>query len=89
MIDVSDEATGLPPLEEITPEASLLALAWEIGHEGLVSVEGQTMAVRYLSLRGVQFDEDGSGEYAQLHVAMPVDGLVDLLKMWLEQLDGE
>jgi hypothetical protein len=52
---VSDEATGLPPLEELGDDETLVVLAWSSG-EGLASnpLAGDVpVAVRYLHLRGL------------------------------------
>jgi hypothetical protein len=86
MIDTSDEATELPPLNDVTVEHSLVALRWTIGTEGLVTLEGEDMPVHYLSVRGLGMDEDGAIDFQQLHIAMPTDDLRPLLEAWLERL---
>lgn len=88
MIDTSDEATDLPPLREVTPERSLLALDWTVGTDGIVTLMEQDMAVQYLSVRGLVTNEDGAA-FDQLHIALPTEHLRPLLEAWLERLDGD
>jgi hypothetical protein len=80
---VSDEATGLPPLEELGDDETLVVLAWSSG-EGLASnpLAGDVpVAVRYLHLRGVANSDLAAGvvaEWAQLHIAVPVEVALDV-----------
>lgn len=80
---VSDEATGLPPLEDIENDITLVVLAWA-GSEGIaaytadgVAVDGGT-AVRYLHLRGLIEGGESGVEWAQIHIAVPVEHAVDV-----------
>lgn len=88
MIDTSDEATELPPLGEVREEDSLLALDWMIGTEGIVTLMDRDMPVHYLSVRGIDKDELGTPGFTQVHIAMPAEGLRELLEEWLARLDG-
>jgi hypothetical protein len=79
---VSDEATGLPPLEELGDDETLVVLARSSG-EGLASnpLAGDVpVAVRYLHLRGLANAEllAGTIQWAQVHIAVPVDDALDL-----------
>lgn len=79
---VSDEATGLPPLENVDPDNALLVCAW-VGSVGVAMMPGQddTIAVRYLSVRGITRGKPGdphSAEWAQFHIAVPVEHAVDV-----------
>jgi hypothetical protein len=77
---LSDEATGLPPLEEIGTDDIMLVLAWA-GGEGLATspISGKTEACRYLHLRGLAVAADGaSAEWAQVHIAVPVSHALDV-----------
>ena len=74
---VSDEATGLPPLDEIGTDVAMLAAAWASG-EGLVTVPftSEIVAVRYIHIRGLVPNPDGGpgdAEWAQVHIAVPVE----------------
>lgn len=91
MIDVSDEATGLPPLHEVHPEDAILALSWTLGNEGLVTVPtvDEPMAVRYVSFRGLILDEDGKSQYGQIHVAVPTQAVGPLLEQWAQTLQDD
>lgn len=73
----SDQATGLPPLEQIGPDDyPMLVLDW-MGGEGIVVSPHteQTIPVRYLHLRGlVRSDEPGAtAEWVQFHIAVPAE----------------
>lgn len=79
---VSDEATGLPPLEEIGTDPALIVLAWASG-DGLVvgPHTDEPVAVRFLHLRGLIEAEPGSAhkvEWTQIHVAVPVEHAMDV-----------
>lgn len=80
--DMSDEATGLPPLDEVDHFNTLLPLMWHLGHEGLVSIKASDheadMAVNYLSLRGYVPDEQGGFASGQIHIALPTESIVAL-----------
>lgn len=78
----SDEATGLPPLEEVDPDSALLVLAWSASI-GVVAIpdEDAPVAVRYLSLRGLTRSTPGDPtkvEWAQFHIAVPVEHAMDV-----------
>jgi hypothetical protein len=76
----SDEATGLPPLEEVEAESSLVVCSWTTG-SGLVENPGigEPVPVRWLHVRGLINNDDNSGvQWGQLHVAVPVDAVMDL-----------
>lgn len=89
MYDISDEATGLPPLSEIDADDSIFVVAWQLGSEGLVNLESEApVPVRYLSLRGVVKTDDGA-EYSQVHIAFPHNLVRPMLETWLEQLDDD
>lgn len=89
MFDLSDEATGLPPLREVAPEDSIMALQWQLGTEGIVTLEGESTPVRYLSVRGLQLDEDGEAFYTQVHIALPHDLIAPMLEAWRSQLEED
>lgn len=75
---VSDEATGLPPLEEIGDDETLFVCAWA-GGDGLVHFpEGDNIAVRYLHLRGLTSDPGEPPVWAQIHIAVPVEYCLDV-----------
>lgn len=79
---MSDEATGLPPLEHVDPDDAMVVCAW-VGSVGVVMMPGseETVAVRYLSVRGVVRGKPGdphSAEWAQFHLAVPVEHAVDV-----------
>lgn len=79
---VSDEATGLPPLDQVDPDDTLLVCAW-VGGTGVATspATSETIPVRYLSLRGLTRGRAGdphSAEWAQFHVAVPVEHAVDV-----------
>lgn len=90
MRDLSDEATGLPPLKDIHPDYSVYVLQWLIGVEGIVTdaEQGRDVPVRYLSVRGVTVD-NGQPQYSQVHLAIPHHAVRPLLEHWLELLDNE
>lgn len=82
---LTDTATGLPPLEELGDDEVLVVLAWSSG-EGIATnpLAGRgadgTVAVRYLHMRGLANSElaDGRVEWAQAHIAVPVDVCLDV-----------
>lgn len=85
---VSDEATGLPPLDEVEPEIALLGMAWAVT-EGIVQspVTEETVAVRYLSVRGLVHGPDGGPvEWNQVHIAVPAEALGDLVRSLQEPM---
>lgn len=90
-LDLSDEATGLPPLHLIEPDGSILALRWVLGVEGLVEapIEPEPMAVRFLSMRGLVLDGEGQAVWGQCHIALPAGAVRPMLEQWLEALDRE
>lgn len=92
---LSDEATGLPPLENIENELTILALAWSAS-EGLVAspLADEPQPVRFLHVRGI-IPGDGGPEdtpiWAQAYIAVPFDVAMEmaaaLAKGTTEQLD--
>lgn len=86
MHDLSDEATGLPPLDEVNPESSFLVGEYLTGNEGIITLGDQDIEVSYFSIRGVIYDDEGIGQYAQQHIAIPSVDLRSILKGWLESL---
>lgn len=79
---VSDENTGLPPLDQVDPDDTLLVCAW-VGGTGVAMTPGsdETIPVRYLSVRGLTRGTPGdphSAEWAQFHLAVPVEHAVDV-----------
>lgn len=88
MYDTSDEATGLPPLQQVEVEGSILALNWVFGVEGLVSVVDESdLPVRYLSVRGLIISDEGTAQWGQVHVAVPHDALRPMCEGILKALD--
>lgn len=81
---VSDAATGLPPLEALEDETTLIVLAWDAS-EGVVALTldgtakaGSEQAVRYLHCRGIMPGGPTGIEWAQIHLAVPVEHAVDV-----------
>jgi hypothetical protein len=78
---VSDEATGLPPLEELGNDPVMLVLAWATGN-GIASNDftDSEEPCRFLHLRGLVVSETAgySAEWAQIHFAIPVEAVMDL-----------
>lgn len=74
---VSDEATGLPPLGDLEDDTTLVVLAWDAS-EGLAATSSGSVAVRYLHLRGVMQGGPSGAEWAQIHVAVPVEHALDI-----------
>lgn len=80
---VSDEATGLPPLEVIEAETTLVVLAWAAS-EGIaaLTLDGEVKeggeAVRYLHCRGLIEGGPSGVEWAQIHLAVPVGSALDV-----------
>ena len=77
--DFSDETTGLPPLEQFQPEHGMLVMRWAVGTEGIVEYAGETMPVKYLSVRGLVLDDDGL-RYNQVHLAIPAHAAEALIE---------
>jgi hypothetical protein len=89
---LTDEATGLPPLEEADPEASMVVLAWAASEGIVAGASPEPQAVRWLHVRGLALQEDGTGaQWTQLHFAVPVEHALDvaaaLAKGTTEDLD--
>lgn len=76
---VSDEATGLPPLEEVEDDLAMLVVAW-YASEGVAAspLTNEPQAVRYLHARGLVTGKDGTPEWAQVYLAVPVEASVEL-----------
>lgn len=79
----SDEATGLPPLEELGDDEVLLVTTWVAGTGVARSpVTGELVVVRYLHVRGLahsdETDPGSQPEWAQVHLAVPVEHAVDV-----------
>lgn len=81
MTDTSDEATGLTPLTDLEANATIVVEAWNVT-EGLVSGhlddDHDSVAVRYLHVRGLIKAADGGIKWAQIHVAIPTEHVVDI-----------
>jgi hypothetical protein len=79
---VSDAATGLPPLERVTREDTILLAAYSASvGVALSPVTRQPIPVRYLSVRGLinaPAGEDHAMEWGQIHVAVPVEHTLDV-----------
>lgn len=86
IIDASDSAAQLPPLDHVDPARILVALAWDASQEGIVAfavldedgvpsgaLAGPTPSVVYLSIRGWRpaDDPDAPAVWDQLHVGIP------------------
>lgn len=91
----SDEATGLPPLENVENELAILALVWTAS-EGVVAspLTEEPQAVRYLHVRGIVAGDGGPDDtpvWAQAHIAVPFDVAMEmaaaLAKGTTEQLE--
>lgn len=92
-IDSSDEATGLPPLQEgpagvqatlrTCADASFLPVRGASGGEGLVRVPGhdEVLAVRYVHLRGLIYDPENTqdAKWMQTTLAVPADLMPGLM----------
>lgn len=88
-IDVSDEATGLPPMDHPDELSNaLLALTGAKGGEGIATIPGSddTVAVKYLHLRGLirqdPYDLNAGADWAQVTLAIPaaiVDAVIAAL----------
>lgn len=82
---ISDEATGLPPLEELGDDETLIVLAW-VGGTGIVQSPHSTedIPVRYLHARGLAVPTEAEkaqgaeATWVQVHLAVPVDHAVDV-----------
>lgn len=83
---LTDEATGLPPLEEPEMEDDiLLVLAWCGGVGVAMSpLTAESVPVRFLHVRGLAMPTDteraggATATWAQFHLAVPVDHAVDV-----------
>lgn len=92
---LTDEATGLPPLEDLQHEYTIVALAWTASVGVAMSpLDPEPVAVRYLHLRGLVSGEGGPPDnpvWGQVFVAVPVDAALEvaaaLAKGTTEQLD--
>lgn len=90
----SDEATGLPPLEELEPATTLVVLAWDVS-EGIVANthKGETrdggVPVRYLHCRGLITGGPSGIEWAQIHLAVPADEALDVAAALAKGTTGE
>lgn len=89
MFDVSDEATGLPPLHEVAADSAMFAMHWMLGVEGLVTLPGEDapVPVKYVSFRGVIQDPDGECRFGQVHIALPYQAVRPFLAQWDAVLD--
>jgi hypothetical protein len=79
---VTDEATGLPPLEEPDPNDCILVAAWA-GGIGVVQAPGDDapVAVRFLHVRGLVRGDPKNPQlvsWGQVHLAVPVEYAVDV-----------
>lgn len=76
---VTDEATGLPPIETIDPLNCIVVAAWQAS-EGIVHnpATGVDIPVRYLSVRGLYNETGNSMYWGQIHIAVPVEHAVDV-----------
>lgn len=94
---VTDQATGLPPLEQVDPGDTILLAAYAASEGVAMSpASGQAIPVRYLSVRGLirgDADDPRSAEWGQIHVAVPVEHVMDvcasLAKGSTEDLGGD
>jgi hypothetical protein len=68
----SDEATGLPPLDELGDDETMVVLAFASG-EGIVArPDGESVSCKYLHARGLATDpEGGPTMWVQVHLAIP------------------
>ena len=82
MYDLSDEATGLSPMESVRPEESILTLQWQLGMDGSVNLNGEDVPVKYFSVRGIQVDENGDSFFTQVHIALPPTVFRPMLEIW-------
>ena len=90
-IDASDEATGLPPLEEVDHSAASMVVTWMLGAESIGSVNDEPVPFKILSLRVLEpvEEEDGAADWTQLHLAFPDELVRPMLETWLSLLDKE
>jgi hypothetical protein len=66
-LDPSDEATGLPPLDQPDPEDTIWAMVFTSGQADVFSpLDGSPQGCFVLSVRGVH-----DGGWAQMHLAVP------------------
>jgi hypothetical protein len=76
---VSDEVTGLPSLLEIDEQDTMLLAAWSASIGVATSpVTGDVVAVRFLHCRGLVRGADGTPEWGQVFVAVPVEHALDV-----------
>lgn len=76
---LTDEATGLPPLEQVEADHALLVVAWTASAGVATSpLTGAAVPVRFLSVRGLSNGPGGRPEWAQVHLAVPVEHAVDV-----------
>ena len=72
MTDMSDAATGLPPLDQPIEEDTLWAMAFSSGQADVLSpVDRGPSGAMILSVRGLVNSRDGSPEWGQMHIAFP------------------
>lgn len=78
---LSDEATGLPPLEELGDDPVVLVLAWATG-DGIAANDftKSDEPCRYLHVRGlIKSETPGyAAEWTQAHFAIPTAAVMDL-----------
>lgn len=89
MLDLSDESTDLPPLEEIDPAQVMLALRFQVAG-GIATADipetGPT-AMHLVAARGLVVGEDGELTWTQAHIAIPRELVRPLLQEWLDKMD--
>lgn len=85
---LSDEATGLPPLDELNDDPSVLALLWATG-EGLGGTPANPHPVIYLHVRGLSTNpDDPTGvDWVQAHIAFPRDAVADVISVLTHALE--
>jgi len=84
---LSDEATGLTPLEQVEDDKALLVLAWHTS-EGIAMSQwrnvsgfgGTAQPVKFLHVRGLVRGEPGGPdvEWAQAYLAIPSEVAMEL-----------
>jgi hypothetical protein len=92
---LSDEATGLPPLEQVEEDRAVFVLEWDTS-EGIVAsgFHEETKPVKFLHVRGLVRGEPGGPdvEWAQAYIAISTDIVMDLaadlVKGTTEQFGG-
>lgn len=79
----SDAATGLPPLDELEPATTLVVLGWA-SSEGIAALtlddklKDGGVAVYYLHVRGLIVGGPTGVEWAQIHLAVPVEHAMEV-----------